>query len=169
MVTFFLFPWMNCVWLLMGVFDFLVLFDNYWACFSLKIILKWFGYDGNKSKRYEQEDYVGSSDNVQKNTKRALVLVIVIALWHSQPLLQQKKCYAFAYFIICLIKRSNGLYEKGVGYILVWNANLDFSRHSNFNILSATNVLPALIKPSCWSFHTLLCLITLFCFFCFVL
>ena len=51
----------------MGVFDFLVLFDYYRACFSLKIILKLFGYDGNKSKRYEQEDYVGSSDNVQKN------------------------------------------------------------------------------------------------------
>ena len=64
----------------MGVFDFLVLFDYYRACFSLKIILKLFGYDGNKSKRYEQEDYVGSSYNVQKNTKRALVLVIVIAL-----------------------------------------------------------------------------------------
>ena len=41
---FFGFP--EWVWLLMGVFDFLVLFDYYCACFSLK----WFGYDGNKVK-----------------------------------------------------------------------------------------------------------------------
>lgn len=85
--------------------------------------------------------------------KRALALAQVVALWLSQPLLQQLvHVYAWGW-----------VERKGVGCILSLNAGLDFSQYFFYSPSDhlITVMFSSLINPSSWSFQS-----TIFCVLC---